>query len=306
MDSALKFEVVRLPNNQGHGNARRICLDKCSYDYVALMDADDISVPDRFEKQIKCFENYEGLSVVGGQIQEFIGSIDNIVGVRVVPIEDKDIKIFLKKRCPFNHVSVMFRKADVRLAGGYIDWYCEEDYYLWIRMYQNGMSFRNIDENLVFVRVGEEMYQRRGGWRYFKSEARLQIYMLKQEIIGLCRFIYNIAIRFVIQVAIPNKLRGYVFKLIRKKPSTDFVSKGIDSTVLSTLSNKLVSKTPAISFSVSMCVFKNDDPEHFNQAIASIIHQTVQPTEIVLVVDGPIPDSIEMIISKYQDSLCSE
>ena len=48
-----QFRVVRLPSNQGHGVARRIGLEHCSYELIALMDSDDISDPERFEKQIR-------------------------------------------------------------------------------------------------------------------------------------------------------------------------------------------------------------------------------------------------------------
>ena len=300
----MQFKVIRLSKNVGHGNARKTGMDKCSYDYIALMDADDISVQNRFEKQIECFKQDNELSVVGGFIEEFTDKKDNVIGVRIVPTEDEDIKDFLKKRCPFNQVTVMFRKADVISAGGYIDWYCEEDYYLWVRMYQKGMKFKNIPENLVSVRIGEKMYQRRGGWRYFKSEVKLQEYMLKHNIIGLDRFLYNICIRFVVQIILPNKIRGYALKRTRKKAGFKSVTNGAQNSLSNTACFKFpdqpISMTPEMPFSVSMCVYNNDAPEHFDRAFRSIVRQTVQPSEIVLVVDGPIPDSIENIIQKYK------
>ena len=63
----------------------------------------------------------------------------------------------------------MFKKRDL-LKYNYENFHRMEDYYLWIRMYQNGAIFRNIPDNLVYVRVGKEMYNRRGGYKYFKSE----------------------------------------------------------------------------------------------------------------------------------------
>lgn len=216
-DSKSFFKVIRLKENMGHGNARRIGLENCSYDLIALMDADDISVSDRFEKQIRCFEMDESLSIVGGNINEFINSIDNSVGVREVPTDDSAVKEYLKKRCPFNQVTVMFKKSDAEVCGGYIDWYYEEDYYLWIRMFLNKMKFKNIPENLVFVRVGDEMYQRRGGWKYFKSEAKLQNYMFNKEIINFLTYTNNVLIRFMLQVLMPNRLRGFIFKKFARK-----------------------------------------------------------------------------------------
>lgn len=211
------FNVIRLETNQGHGNARRISLENCKNNLVAIMDADDICVKNRFEKQIDMFKNNNSLDIVGGNISEFIDNIDNIVGKRIVMEKDAEIKQDLKKRCPMNQVTVMFKKSSIQSVGGYIDWYCEEDYYLWIRMVQANMKFANINENLVFVRVGKEMYQRRGGWKYFKSEYALQKYMRKNKIINFPTFTINSIKRFIVQVLLPNKIRGWVFKKFARK-----------------------------------------------------------------------------------------
>ena len=211
------FRVIRLEKNSGHAIARQTGLDAAKYDYIAIMDSDDIAVSDRFEKQMNYIEAHPEVDALGGQIDEFIGEPSNVVGSRIVPLTDGEIKVFLKSRCPMNLVTVMLKKASVQKAGGYIDWYCEEDYYLWVRMVEQGMNFANLPDNLVNVRVGEEMYQRRGGMRYFKSEARLQKYMYKHGIISLPRYLYNVTGRFAVQVAMPNKVRGFVFqKLFRK------------------------------------------------------------------------------------------
>lgn len=150
--------------------------------------------------------------MVGGLINEFINEPHHVVGTRVVPEKDSDIKEYLKSRCPMNLVTVMFKKSDVLKVGGYQDWYCEEDYYLWIRLALGGYKFYNIQENLVNVRVGEEMYQRRGGKKYFDSEARLQKYMLDHKLISWSKYAYNVTIRWAVQVAMPNWLRGWVFR----------------------------------------------------------------------------------------------
>ena len=111
-----------------------------------------------------------------------------------------------------NQVTVMFKKKAAQDVGGYIDWYCDEDYYLWLRMAQNGCKMANTGTVLVNVRVGKEMYNRRGGIKYFRSEAKLQKYMLKSKIIGFGTYFMNVTKRFIVQVMLPNKLRGWVFK----------------------------------------------------------------------------------------------
>lgn len=212
------FRVVRFAENQGHGNARRAGLAACSNELVALMDADDLSVPDRFQKQLAKFTSDSRVDIVGGMITEFVGEPDNVVARRDVPCCDEEIKVYMKKRCPMNQVTVMFKKTSVDRVGGFIDWYCDEDYYLWLRMTLAGMKFGNVPDVLVNVRVGEEMYQRRGGKKYFLSEAKLQKYMLDHKVIGFGTYLANVTKRLIVQVLLPNKLRGWVFqKFARKK-----------------------------------------------------------------------------------------
>lgn len=214
------LKIVRLEQNVGHAGARKAAMEAASCNLIAVMDSDDISIETRFEKQLKVFEKYPEISVVGGLIHEFIGDISNVVGKRDVPQFDSDIKRYLKARCPMNLVTVMYRKDDIEAVGGFIDWFCEEDYYLWIRLALNGYKFYNIQENLVNVRVGSEMYKRRGGWKYFVSEARLQTYMLKKGVIALPRYFYNTFGRFVVQVAMPNSLRSFIFQKLFRTKST--------------------------------------------------------------------------------------
>ena len=123
----------------------------------------------------------------------------------------------MKTRCAFNHVSVMYKKSSIQAAGGYQDWFWNEDYYLWIRMWLNGAVFANTGSVLVNVRVGEEMYQRRGGSKYFESEKGLQDYMLKNKMIDHSTYIKNVAKRLIIQKLMPNKLRGWVFRTFARK-----------------------------------------------------------------------------------------
>ncbi len=211
------MKIVPFEVNRGHAAARQGGLDAATNELVAIMDADDIAEPCRFEKQLSYMEKHLEITVTGSIINEFIGSPENVVGSRIVPEDDNDIKTYLKSRCPMNLQTVMYRKSKVMEVGGFIDWFCEEDYYLWIRLAQAGHKFHNHQESLVNVRVGKEMYQRRGGMRYFKSEAKLQKYMFSHGIISFPKYCYNVAIRFAVQVAMPNWLRGWVFQTFARK-----------------------------------------------------------------------------------------
>lgn len=212
------FTVLELEKNSGLGIALNEGMKLCKCELVARMDTDDICVLDRCARQVAFMNENPGVAVVGSNIPEFIGDISNVVAYRNVPETHEEICRYLKKRCPFNHMTVMLRKSEVLRAGGYLDWHYNEDSYLWARMYLAGCRFYNMQANLVFARVDDDTYKRRGGYSYFKSERNLFRFMRKHKIINAAEYATSVFIRFVIQVLMPNGLRKFVFvKLMRSK-----------------------------------------------------------------------------------------
>lgn len=207
---------VPLPQNVGLGMALREGILHCSNELIARMDTDDISREDRFEKQLLEFENNKELDVCGSHIKEFYDSIDNITATRKVPITDKDIKAYQKRRDGVNHVTVMFKKSAVLKAGNYQHALLMEDSLLWVNMILTGASFVNIDDSLVYVRTGKDMYARRGGFSYFKKylEGRKKIY--ETGYISWFDYIYTLLVQLVVAL-MPNQIRKILFeKLLRK------------------------------------------------------------------------------------------
>ena len=220
-DFALKnkhiFNFIDLKVNVGHGKAKNIGLENCTNELVAIMDSDDVCTKDRFEKQLLYFKKNPETSILGGIISEFNENINISLGQRRLPATHSEIKKFLKSRCPMNHMTVMFKKSKVIEAGGYLDWHYNEDYYLWIRMYLIGAIFSNLNEIIVYARVNDKFYLRRGGWQYFVSESKLQYFMFQKNIINIFRLTFNILIRFFVQLVAPNKFREWLFlNFIRK------------------------------------------------------------------------------------------
>ena len=213
--SALK--VVRFEENKGHAGARQAGLKNARNELVAIMDSDDIAVPNRLEMQLTFMMQHPEIDVLGGQIEEFIGKPCNVVGKRIVPTGSNDIKHYLRARCPMNLQTILCKKSAILSVGGFMEWFCEEDYYLWIRLTLAGKHMANLGDTLCRVRVGTEMYQRRGGWKYFKSERGIQRYMWQHQLISFPRYCYNVFIRFVVQVAMPNQIRGWVFRTFARE-----------------------------------------------------------------------------------------
>lgn len=209
------LSVFRLEKNTGHGNARRESFSRCSFDYVAIADADDINVSTRFEKQLEEFEKNPNLSAVSTGCYHFSDSVSNIINEEKLPTDDDEIKKFLKSRCPLCQASTMLKKADVDKAGGYLDWYHAEDYYLWIRMYLHDAVFANLSESLLYVRTDDNQMARRGGYKYYKSLKKLYQYMLKNGVINVFQYSFNVLSRFVVQVLMPSKVRAVIRKIVQ-------------------------------------------------------------------------------------------
>lgn len=210
------LHVVRLKKNCGLGNALNIGMKYCNNELVARMDSDDISRPNRCEKQLGVFATHPNVSICSAVIEEFTKEIEVIEARRVLPEENNDIVTFAKKRNPFNHPCVMYKKSAVENAGGYQDFYLLEDYYLWVRMIQNGAIGYNLQEPLLWMRAGSDMYKRRSGWKYAKSQKALFMYMLDSGFIGKGQYIKSVVIRGISSIT-PNWLRECMYKTVLRK-----------------------------------------------------------------------------------------
>ena len=213
--------VLRLPQNGGLGKALNAGIQHCRNELVARMDSDDISRPERCEKQLQVFSAHPEYSLVSGIVEEFDTDIHHVTASRVVPEKQADILEFAKKRNPFNHPCIMYKKSAVQAAGGYQDFYLLEDYFLWIRMLQKGFKGYNIQEPLLWMRAGNDMYKRRGGWKYVLSQYRLLQYMYQSEFITWETYLLGTFVRLGVAIA-PNSLRSLIFNNVLRRKANKF------------------------------------------------------------------------------------
>ena len=207
------LKVISLEENIGLGNALNIGLKECNYELVARMDTDDISASDRFEKQLKIFENND-IDICSSWVSEFESTEENIVSCRKLPREDDELIEFSKKRNPLNHPAVMYKKSAIQNAGGYKDMPWFEDYYLWVRMIASRAKMYNIQEPLVSMRAGYAQLERRSGFKYALSELKLQKEFLRLNHINYLEFARNVFIRFASRLA-PKYLLKKIYSRIR-------------------------------------------------------------------------------------------
>ena len=207
------FTILRNKENKGLGLALADGIPRCKYDLIARMDTDDISRSDRFEKQLKVFVDNSQIDICGSHILEFEDNKKNIVAQRKVPLTNSEIREYQKKRDGFNHMTVMYKKKSVLDAGNYQTCLLMEDTLLWANMFMNGAKGMNIDESLVYARIGSDMYERRGGLDYFKKykEGRKRIY--KTGFISKFDYYETLLIQLIVAI-LPNQIRGFIFKKI--------------------------------------------------------------------------------------------
>ena len=151
-----EFKVIKIEKNVGLGPALKKGVEECSNEYIARMDSDDYSLPQRIEKEFEIFESNPDIDIVGTNVSEFIDSLDNVVCNVVLPEQNDEIIKFSKKRNPFRHSSIMFKKSKVLKAGNYREYYLCEDYDMWLRMIRSGCKCYNIQDVYVYMRIGKD------------------------------------------------------------------------------------------------------------------------------------------------------
>lgn len=212
------LHVVRLEKNGGLGNALNEGIRHCKNELIARMDSDDISYPNRCEKQLNIFNIHPEISICSGIVEEFTENPDIVDTKRVPPETNSEIIQFAKKRNPFNHPCVMYRKSAVEAVKSYQDFYLLEDYYLWLRMLMAGYRGYNIQKPLLHMRAGSDMYKRRAGWKYAKTQAALFKFMKNEGFISGSQYVKSCVIRGGSSLA-PNWLRKFMFERILRDAS---------------------------------------------------------------------------------------
>lgn len=212
------LKIVRLEKNVGLGLALNKGILECSNEIIARFDSDDISVENRCEKQLNEFVLDNELDIVGSNHIEFVDDISNekSFSYKNLPISDDEIKKYARRRNPFSHSAVMYKKTKVLEAGNYRSYYYVEDYDLWVRMIKIGCKCKNIDEYLSYVKVSEDLYKRRGGLKYLKSLMKFKNEQLKTGFYSTGDYLKSSAAHIIVCL-MPGTLRQFVYKRLLRK-----------------------------------------------------------------------------------------
>ncbi len=211
------LKVIPLSQNIGLGKALNKGLEHCSNEWIFRMDTDDICKADRFEKQIQFIQSNPDVVLFGGQILEFDQEPNDSTVIKSVPTTHAEIKKFAQKRCPFNHMTVAYKKSVITELGGYQHHLFMEDYNLWLRVIGQGYEVANLPDVILYARVGNGMHARRKGVEYIKSEKQLlnlkKELKLQNPIHANMLFLIRSAFRLM-----PSSLLGTIYNtFLRKK-----------------------------------------------------------------------------------------
>jgi glycosyltransferase involved in cell wall biosynthesis len=207
------LKEIKLKCNQGLGNALKEGIKHCSYGYVARMDADDICQNYRFERQISFLEDNSEVTLVGSNVQEFSFVPGDLDQFRKLPLTNDELHKYSKFRNPINHPTVMFRKSHIIAVGSYEDVPSFEDYFLWLKLLSRGYKLRNMDDSLLFFRIGNDIMDRRSGLRYLKKEYLFLLKVYKNGYITLLDFSFSLFARFCVRM-LPKAGISFIYKFL--------------------------------------------------------------------------------------------
>lgn len=210
--SPVPIVVHRLAVNRGLGPALNAGLDICRHEVVARQDADDISMPERFERQLAMIE--EGADVVGSALREFTSQAHDPGEkglVRTPPLRPEAIARDARFHQPLFHPTVVYRRSWVQRVGGYEDLPALEDYWLFARLIHAGARIVNVPEPLVAYRVGDGAYARRGGAAILRSEVELQRRFRRLGFTSRGQFVRNVIVRGGYRL-VPEDLRRRAYR----------------------------------------------------------------------------------------------
>lgn len=208
---ALNIISVPLAANVGLARALNAGLDKCQNELVVRMDADDLALPDRIERQVAYMISNPEVAASSGRIEEF-NEDGRPSSYRVLPAQHEDLVRLAKRRSPLSHPAVILRKSIIKSVGGYQDIY-PEDYMLWVIMIKRGYRLGNLKETVLRMRVNDAILKRRG-LKMLKGELKIHAYMYRNKMLGRFEFLSIVMLKILHRLA-PGFLKILFYKVAR-------------------------------------------------------------------------------------------
>lgn len=214
-----RVKILKRNYNKGLAHSLNELLDlvKCNrYEFIARMDADDISTLDRFEKQIAYLASNPSVDIVGGSINEIDAEGKDRGKITRYPCAPEECREFFAKRNPVAHPTVMFRRSFFDKTGWNYptDFLRNEDTRLWHEGYKHGCVIANLPDVLLHFRMTDAMFtQRRNGKAFAKSQLTLRKMINRDLRFGIKADMYAYAM-YLLMIS-PSWLLKFAYRVLR-------------------------------------------------------------------------------------------
>lgn len=209
------IEVLWLPENRGAGVAMQRALERSTQRWFARQDADDISLPHRFETLWRLIETGR-YAAVGGAMHEFEGDESNVVRTRRLPSDPAAARAYARINNPINNPTSIIDGDRARRIGGVRDVTFMEDYDMIARLVGDGGEIANTDEVVVLFRADPAMFERRKSARLRTAEWQMQRTLIAAGLVSRPRAIANWAIRSAFRALPTAQLRVVYRRLFHR------------------------------------------------------------------------------------------
>jgi len=211
----LPIKTIAINQNVGLGKALREGLKHCISPIVLRFDSDDINRSDRALKQVKVIKE-ENIDICSSYTYDFIDNPKVPIRFKKLPLTNREIRKHIFIRNPINHPSVAFKRDKViSLDGGYRHCPFYEDYDLWIRAYSKNFVFKNLDEELVAMRIDNQILRRRG-LKLLSGEFHILKTFANISLIYGLKFLPIFLLRIFI-IMLPVKVLALIYRYILRK-----------------------------------------------------------------------------------------
>ena len=210
----LHLHFQKTKEKTGPASAWNMGFEMANGEYVARMDPDDIMRPERLDTQMRFMETHPDIQVVGAWIEEFDHEVGDSKRLRKTPVEHEKIKQVSRFSNPMNHVTIMMRQK-VAKSFKYEQYWGFVDYFFWLKLLKAGVTFHNLDNVLVDVRVGNGFLNRRRGWRYLQRELTFLHACWQRYLLGRLDIIKYAILKLPLRV-FPRWMLGLIYKIIRR------------------------------------------------------------------------------------------
>lgn len=208
-----RIKVITNKKNLGLAQSLNEAIRAAKGEYIARMDADDISLTERLKTQLEFLEKHPEIDLCGAWV-DLINEEDQIVGEKRYPVNNAEIKQGLKWYQPIVHPTFMAREIIFRKLGGYDPNFDYAEDYEFLSRAMKKYQFANIPKKLLKWRLADERRSRRSMKKVDIADYKVKVQLLKKNYFGKS-YIFYVILKFITTFLFPSILKKTIAKRVK-------------------------------------------------------------------------------------------